>query len=226
MKKYFKAILLVLVFFAGAISVKAQDLRINSVSNVPDTSLFSNSFTASFYFQFTNGTLAPPFTVYFNYSVNGIVQPFPLDSFTYLTAITSEQTKDIIIRTNSPVYRKGDNIVVVWPICYQATHSISYYRTHIFVTDSLNTSVQDLDASKSGKWNVIFNNEDHKLKISNAELADFPIELHVYDKTGKMIVSEKMNHEESMSLPQLPASIYMYELESKGRKSSGKFLLY
>ena len=225
MKKYFKPLLLVLLF-VGTTALKAQDLRINHVNNVPDTSLFSNAFPANFYFQFTSGALAPPFTVYFNYSVNGIVQALPLDSFTYLTAITSEQTKDIIIRTNSPVFRKGDNIVVVWPICYQATHSISYYRTHIFVTDSLNTSVQDLAQERSSNWNVIFNNEDHKLKITNAELTDFPIELHVYDNTGKMIVSEKMNHDESMSMPQLPAAIYMYELESKGRKSSGKFLQY
>jgi len=225
MKKYFKPLLLVLLF-VGTTALKAQDLRINHVNNVPDTSLFSNAFPANFYFQFTSGALAPPFTVYFNYSVNGIVQALPLDSFTYLTAITSEQTKDIIIRTNSPVFRKGDNIVVVWPICYQATHSISYYRTHIFVTDSLNTSVQDVAQEKSNNWNVIFNNEDHKLKITNAELTDFPMELHVFDNTGKMIVSEKMNHAESMSMPQLPAAIYMYELESKGRKSSGKFLQY
>ena len=225
MKKCFKPLLLVLLF-VGTTALKAQDLRINHVNNVPDTSLFSNAFPANFYFQFTSGALASPFTVYFNYSVNGIVQALPLDSFTYLTAITSEQTKDIIIRTNAPVFRKGDNIVVVWPICYQATHSISYYRTHIFVTDSLNTSVQDVAQERSSNWNVIFNNEDHKLKITNAELTDFPFELHVFDNTGKMIVSEKMNREESMSMPQLPAAIYMYELESKGRKSSGKFLQY
>jgi len=225
MKNYYSAICLfvLLIVFVGS---QAQDLRINKVNNFPDTSLFANSFDADFYFQFTNGTLSPPFTVYFNYSVNGMIQPSPLDSFVYSVSITSEIVKSITVHTNSPVYRKGDNIVVVWPICYQATHSIAYFRTHIFVTDSLNTGISKLTNDEDEKWNVIFDNETHKIKITNSFASDFPINLHIYDNTGKTILSEKMNHEESMPLPQLPSSIYLFELESKHRKTSGRFLQY
>ncbi|MEI6313152.1 MAG: T9SS type A sorting domain-containing protein [Bacteroidota bacterium] len=206
--------------------LQAQDLRINRIDNVPDTSLFSTVNTCQLYYQYAGTALSVPFTVYFNYSVNGIVQNEPLDSFVYSSAITTELSRTISIPTNNPVYRKGDNIVVVWPICNQATHTANYYRKEIFVTDSLHhTAIENL-AEQGTTWNTIFDNTTKKIVLTTSEALDFPVQLKVYDASGKMLHNEKMNQASSSSIQDLNQGIYFFELRNKNKKSSGRFLVY
>lgn len=226
MRKFYLILIYILFLFSFQKS-NAQDLKINHIDHIPDTSLFSNSINSIVYFQFANTTLSAPFTVFFNYSVNGIVQAQPLDSFVYSSPITTEQTKNITIQTNSPIFRKGDNIVVVWPICNQITHTANYFRKVVFVTDSLHTSIRESNQSNSSnEWNIIFNQETKQLQVSNQENMDSPIQLNIYDISGKLIVSEKMNKSKSSSLEQLTAAIYIFELQSKHKTQRGRFLIY
>jgi hypothetical protein len=225
MKQIIRIYLLILLGISSNILI-AQDLRINRIDNLPDTSLFLSSINSRIYFQFNTSTLATPFTVYFNYSVNGIVQSNPLDSFIYSTPIGTELFKDVIIQTNAPIYRKGDNIVVVWPICYQATHTANYFRKNVFVTDSLNTSINNNEWNDQSAWQVIYDNENNIFKVSDINTIDFPVHLKVYESSGRLIYSEKMNENKSMSLPQLTPAIYIFELRNKSKKQSGRFLVY
>ena len=224
--KYLFKYLLFSFLLINCLDIHAQDIRINRVENFPDTSLLSTTFTARFYFQFVPGTLTPPFTFYFKYSVNGKVQPEPLDSFTYLTAVTSEVTKDLILHTNSPVFRKGDNIVVVWPISYQASHSGNSLRKSIFIADSLNTGMPSEPTFKKANWQLMFNQDDRKLNITNTEMTDFPLNLEIYDNSGKLVWREQVNSNESSPIPRLSSAIYLFEIDNKIKKSTGKIILY
>lgn len=224
--KYLFTYLLFFFLLMRSIDVDAQDIRINRVENFPDTSQLSNTFTSRFYFQFTPGALTPPFTFYFKYSVNGKVQPNPLDSFTYLVDITTEVTKDVVIQTNSPVFRKGDNIVVVWPICYQASHSASSFRQSIFMADSFDTGLPVDPSYDKSAWHLLFDQDSRTFHISETASSDFPLQLHIYDNAGKMVWSTPMNSPVSSPIPALSAAIYLFEIENTTSKSRGKIILY
>jgi len=224
--RYLFTYLMISFLLMNSVSVQAQDIRINRVENFQDTSQLSNTFTSRFYFQYTAGALTPPFTFYFKYSVNGKVQPAPLDSFTYGSAVTTEVTKDIIIQTNSPVYRKGDNIVVVWPICYQASHSASSFRRSIFIADSLNTGLPQDPTSNKSDWQLLFDQDSRTFHITRTTPTDFPLQLHIYDNAGKMVWSAALNSPESAPIPALPAAIYLFEMDNTAKKSTGKIILY
>jgi hypothetical protein len=224
--RYLFTYLMISFFLLRSSDIDAQDIRINRVENFQDTSQLSNTFTSRFYFQYTPGTLTPPFTFYFKYSVNGKVQPAPLDSFTYGSAVTTEVTKDIIIQTNSPVYRKGDNIVVVWPICYQASHSGNSLRRSIFIADSIATGLPQDPTSNKSDWQLIFDQERRTLQITHSTPTDFPLQLHIYDNAGKMVWTAALSSPESTPIPALPAAIYLFEMDNTTKKSSGKIILY
>ena len=226
MRKFYYFVVLILIVFSFQI-VLAQDLKINHLENIPDTSVFSSSLPARVYFQNNSNSFSYPLPIYFNYSVNGIVQATALDSFIYNLPDSTEIYKDIILHTDSPIFRKGDNIVVVWPISKQVSHTANYYRKILFVTDSIHTSISNPNKNiTSTEWNVLFNQDTKQLQILNQENLDQRIQLKIYDITGKLLLTEQLNKNSSSSLTNLTAAIYIFEIQTKNRKQTGRFLIY
>lgn len=206
-------------------TMNAQDLRINKIETLPDTTLFSTTLNSTVYFQYNGTTLTVPFKVYFMYSVNGIVQAAPLDSFTYTTTTTTEINMPLRFRTDAPVYRKGDNIVVVWPICNQTTHSMTYYRKSIFVNDSTtHVSIQDPNNMRE-PIRVWIDNDTRQIVIERSEIQE-PVTINLYDVNGAKIYSEECSTTRSKGLQYIASGVYFLEIQNSKLRYQSKVLMY
>jgi hypothetical protein len=206
------------------LSTKAQELEILTVNHLPDTTSFGRTVNTQITFKFQPAALVAPFTVHFQYMINGVPQEGAIDSFIYLSADTHTQTLMTALPINNIHYRKGDNIIVIWPVCSQREHTLNFFRSGLFVEDSLTSSLGNSHSDE--KLLLQYDHERKLLLLESAIPNDALILLDIYDLQGRLRVSEDCSNNRQIPISEMAAGLYIAHIHYREKQWVYRVTIY
>jgi hypothetical protein len=202
-----------ILLLLSAFCCKSQELEIISVTHFPDTTNFGTTVNTQIAFKFHPAALVAPFTVQFQYMINGVPQSAAIDSFLYPAIDTGTKLLNTTLPITDTRFRKGDNIIVIWPVCSQREHTLNFFRSGIFVEDSLQSSI---GKSTNDDKLALRYEHDRKLLLLESNLpSDAALALQVFDIQGKMHISEDCRNNHQVPLSELASGIYVAQVRYK-----------
>jgi hypothetical protein len=225
--KQIRIILCSLVFFVGAITYNASaqiSLKVSAVLNFPDTAVINQNVPAIVVIENTSGityqgvlsvgiaTDSSPGVTNLLYFGNQPITILPLDTVWLVPANGYTFT--------NPLFKSGNNVVVVWPISTQSI-SIDSLTTNVYIKGTQGIDEEMLQSALS-----VIPNPAHDV-ITIRDLDNTIESVRIYSTLGNLMFESftSFDHQKAIDVSNFSSGLYIVRISKKDKKNTSlKFL--